>query len=322
MIDKEESWRIRAEKNIDRINNAFPNPEFENWVLCEKLILNAIALSESCIRILGISSSKAIQLLHKMTCYLYEQGRYNQCEPWMQLALTISERSFDDSHYYTATSLYNLAGYYHVQCKYTQAESLYQSSLSTREKAFGKDHPDVAFSLIGLASVYQSQGNNRAAESLYQRSLNIFEQTFGKDHPNVAYSLSGLATAYQAQGKYLAESLHKNSLAIRENNLSKNHPDVARSLSNLAFHYYLRNKNEFQSNEDFPYWVFLIPHVIGIIAVFFGIKKLISFSNKRLYFRKKQQIESLYIRSLIIKRESLGKNHPDIADDLNKLAIL
>lgn len=34
------SWFERAEKVVNRVNTAFPNPEFENWGLCEELPLS------------------------------------------------------------------------------------------------------------------------------------------------------------------------------------------------------------------------------------------------------------------------------------------
>jgi hypothetical protein len=35
---KKTSWHNRAEKVINRVNAAFPNPEFENWGLCKELL--------------------------------------------------------------------------------------------------------------------------------------------------------------------------------------------------------------------------------------------------------------------------------------------
>jgi hypothetical protein len=38
VINKEISWYERAEKVVNRVNTSFPNPEFENWDLCEELL--------------------------------------------------------------------------------------------------------------------------------------------------------------------------------------------------------------------------------------------------------------------------------------------
>jgi len=34
-MDKEIAWHERAEKVVNRVNNVFPNPDFENWGLCD-----------------------------------------------------------------------------------------------------------------------------------------------------------------------------------------------------------------------------------------------------------------------------------------------
>ena len=38
-MNRKTLWFERAEKVVNRVNAAFPNTEFENWGLCEELLL-------------------------------------------------------------------------------------------------------------------------------------------------------------------------------------------------------------------------------------------------------------------------------------------
>ncbi|MCX7096357.1 MAG: hypothetical protein NTV43_00445 [Methylococcales bacterium] len=63
-MDRKTSWHNRAENLINRVHNAFPSPEFENWELCEELLLSATA---ACVQIqqFTITSENAALLLNQ-----------------------------------------------------------------------------------------------------------------------------------------------------------------------------------------------------------------------------------------------------------------
>ena len=63
VMDREATWRERAERVVNRVNDAFPRPEFKNWGLCEELILSATATSEQ-ISIFDIETENAARLLN------------------------------------------------------------------------------------------------------------------------------------------------------------------------------------------------------------------------------------------------------------------
>ena len=140
--------------------------------------------------------------LNNLALLYRAQGKYEQAEPLLPRALTISEKALGPEHPDVAKSLNNLASLYQDQGKYEQAEPLYQRSLTIGEKALGPEHPDVAKSLNNLASLYQAQGKYEQAEPLYQRSLTISEKALGPEHPDVAKSLNNLASLYQDGTQY------------------------------------------------------------------------------------------------------------------------
>ena len=166
---------------------------------------------------------------------LFEQGRYDEAEPFARKVVELGAEKFGPDHPATAVIIDNLATLYQHQGKYAEAEPVFKRALAIREKALGAEHPDVGQSLNYLALLYQAQGKDAEAEPLYHRSLAIREKALGPEHPQVAIGLNNLAFLYHAQGKYAeAEPLFKRALAIWEKAHGPEHPNVAASLNNLA----------------------------------------------------------------------------------------
>ena len=76
------------------------------------------------------SQSLLIQLLLRMTYYLYNSGAYKSGVELALVALCISETSNGVNHPVTASSLNSLARLYENQGKYNEAEPLYQRALA------------------------------------------------------------------------------------------------------------------------------------------------------------------------------------------------
>jgi tetratricopeptide (TPR) repeat protein len=224
-------WAERAVRAVER---AFPQVEFANWGLCQRLLSHARACGKL-IDSLGFEFREAARLLNQTAYYLRERALFVEAEPLYQFSLAILEKALGPDHPDFATGLNNLASLYDDQGKYGEAEPLYRRSLAIREQALGPDHPDVATSLNNLAEFFRNQEKYDEVEPLYRRSLAIWQKALGADHPQFATGLNNLALLYKTQGKRdEAALLYKRSLAIRERALGVNHPDVAVSLNNLA----------------------------------------------------------------------------------------
>ncbi|MCX7096359.1 MAG: tetratricopeptide repeat protein [Methylococcales bacterium] len=137
MSDKEKSWRERAERVVNRVNDAFPEPRFQNWELCEELLLTAMAVYNQ-IEKFNIKTEIAALLLHKTAYYLNKISDYKEAEDLYKRSLTILEKIFDKDNVRIARSLNNLAELYRNQEKYTEAEPLYLRSLMIEKKLWVK----------------------------------------------------------------------------------------------------------------------------------------------------------------------------------------
>ncbi|QRO00167.1 tetratricopeptide repeat protein [Archangium violaceum] len=281
-------------------------------------------------------------------------GFYARAEPLHERALAIRESALGEDHPDVASSLSHLARLYQFQGRYGRARPLHERALAIRESALGKDHPDVAASLNSLATLHQLQGRYGQAEALYARALAIHEAALGKNHLLVAYSLSNLAFLSQDKGLYAqAEALYVRALAVYEAALGENHPKVADALLNLAQLYdeqglygrseplYARAILLFEATLDKPpsKAAYLLINVGGQIEPLYERALAISeesalgkthphiavpFNN--LAFLYNQAIfhrwETLHERGIALYEEAFGRNHPEVADLLVKLAAL
>jgi tetratricopeptide (TPR) repeat protein len=308
------------EEAILAMNEVFPNPEFKNWPLCERLLPHAIALADLektdvCER------EETGRLLHQMGLYLKERGQYASIEGFYLRSLEILEQQLGKDHPNVAASLNGLSLLYRSQGRYSKAEPLRLRCLEIEKKTLGENHPQFATSLNNLAGLYRSQGRYSEAEPLFVRSLSIRKQQLGQDHPDVAQSLNNLAELYRTQGRYSdAEPLFVQSLEILEQQLGKNHPNVATSLNNLAELY--RTQGRYSDAEPlFVRSLEILEHQLWA-----DHPDVASSLNNLAELYKSQgrysEAEPLFVRSLSIKEQQLGPDHPDVATSLNNLAEL
>jgi tetratricopeptide (TPR) repeat protein len=256
--------RMWAERAVRALDRAFPNVDFSNWPLCDRLLPQA----QVCAKLINqwdFEFSEAARLLNEAGVYLSERGRYTDVEPLYQRALAI-RTILGPENPDVATTLNNLAGLYVDRGQYANAEPLFKRALAIREKALGPEHldeaeplvlrglkirekaldpehPSVAISLKSLARLYHARQQYAAAEPLMQRALTIREKVRGPEHPSVATILNDLGTLYCARGWHeKAETLILRGLEIREKALGTEHSQVARSLVDLAGLYDARGR--------------------------------------------------------------------------------
>jgi tetratricopeptide (TPR) repeat protein len=312
-----ETRRVWAKRVVQALNEVFPEPNFEDWPQCERLLPHA-KMAARVIEDFGLSSAAAANLLNKSGGYFGDRAQYAEAEPLCRRALAIYENELGTEHPDTADSLNNLAGLYHKQGRYAEAEPLYQRALAIHENGLGTEHPDTANSLNNLAGLYHKQGRYAEAEPLYRRALAIREKALGTEHPYTANSLNNLALLYNYQGRYAeTEPLYRRALAIYEKAPGPEHPDTAVSLNNLARLY----NHQGRYTEAEP----LYRRALAIRENALGTEHpdtANSLNNlATLYHRQGRyaEAEPLCRRALAICEKALGPEHPDTAISLNNL---
>ena len=312
--------RYWAERAVQIVNQAFPEPKFSNWNRCKQLLPHA----QICTRWINeweIVSKEAGQLLDRTGSYLRKRAAYTEAEPLLQQAFTITEETLGPNYPELATILDNLANLYHAQGRHTEAELLFQRALVIYEKTLGSEHPELANVLGNLANLYTHQGRYAEAEPLYQKDLTIKKKTLGPGHPSLADTLNNLALLYAEQGRYTeAELLYKQTLTIREKALGPGHPDLAGALNNLALLY--AEQGRYAEAEP------LYQQALAIKEKTLGADhpELANTPHNLALLYAEQgryaEAEPLCKRALVIWEKTLGPDHPNVASALNNLADL
>lgn len=173
-------WMERA---LLAVNAAFPDVEHDTWSRCERLLPQALAVTER-IEWYHLTHREAGRLLYATASYLQDRARYAEAEPLYERALRILEQLLGPDHAQVASPLHGLASLYHQGGRYAETEPSYKRALRIWEQQLGAEHPQVATPLHGLANLYREQGKYAKAEPLYKRVLHIREQQLGPKHPN------------------------------------------------------------------------------------------------------------------------------------------
>ncbi len=312
--------RLWAERAVRAVNQAFPNVEYANWPLCDRLLPHAIAVACWIERDRMVFPA-AGRLPNQTAYYLTDRAQYAEAEPLYKQSMEIDRTALGERHPDYATSLNNLAELYHKMARRTEAEPLYKQAMEIRRTALGERHPDYATSLNNLAWLYYETGRHADVEPLFKQAMEICRTALGERHPRYATSLNNLAKLYYATGRNAeAEPLNKKAMEIYRTALGERHPDYAASLQNLAWLYYATGRHA----EAEP----LCKQAMEIDRTALGERHpdyAASLNNLAVLYRamgRHAEAEPLYKQAMEIYRAALGERHPRYATSLNNLAVL
>lgn len=184
--------------------------------------------------------------LNNLATFYVAVGRYEEAEPLLDRAVTLTRANLGPGHPYLAVTLQNLASLREAQGELAEAQPLLEEALEIDERALGASHPKVGHDLNRLAELAAAQQKLGEAEALFYQGLAIREDNLGPDHPEVAVSLMSLARFYAGQDQNaLAEALYRRALAIREKKLSPDDPVLADTLRHYAVFLRKTSRNEY-----------------------------------------------------------------------------
>lgn len=184
--------------------------------------------------------------------------------------------------------------------KFAPAEALYRTLIAAAR--------EFSFPLLlqakcrhNYAAMLSASGRYVEAEGVYKEAGTLWIASAGAHSDEYAKSLNNLAEVYRNLGRHTeAETAYQSSIAVRESLLQRHNMQLAVTLNNLAL-------EKLHPLGDSP----------GTPA---GNGKATTPDLDRK--RRIEEAEGAFQRSLRIKREVLGPNHPDVATSLNNLASL
>jgi CHAT domain-containing protein len=192
-----------------------------------------------------------------------------------------------------------------------------------------RNQGDNVEALFQRASELTQQGKYAEAEPLYQRALAILNQALTKLSPQqrqaIRRQVQGLVALaginrgllLASQGRHgEAKQMFQESLGVLEQALGRNHPDVIKMRQ--AFTTYAQQQQ--QARQTTPQVSPQRP--TGQSFALQEADRLNELGMEQ--YRKAQYAQALesFQRSLAIREQALGANHPDVASSLNNLANL
>jgi len=274
----------------------------------------------------GESHPSCAEILNLLGKCHFHQKNYDECEALFKQALSIREKAHGSDHPDLVKILNNLGLLYSRQMKKKEAESHLKRALQILENSPEPDQADLAECLHLLGELYSRNFKFEQAEPLLERALTIQEEIRGADHVQVVFAAMALAEVYREEGKFQeAEQLFKRAQAILEKALGPDHPVMIGVLHELAYCY--EDQKKFAQAEDLYKRIESMSEKISgtDLPKEFGTHDLkMSGMDGRVSLYQTQgrsrEAESLLKQELKEKEKTLGKEHPDVAKMLDRLA--
>lgn len=313
-------WSARI---VRLVNAGFPEPTFDMWTQCEKLLAHVFA----CVSLVGDKGADLLELgtlVSKAGRYLMERGRYQEAKPLLTLAVTLAEQPLTRDCSPLIARLLHQGEVSWRLGEVDIAHEHWQRALALCEQHLEAVHPQIAEALTTVGLLYTEQGRYAPAEPLYRRALHIYEQLWGpehEEHAETATVLNTLGLLYWEQGKYAqAEPLYRRALSIREQVLGSAHPLVGTPLNNLGLLYTEQGKYG-QAEPLYRRALLLREQTWGPDhpSVAFSLVGLAVLSTERGQY---EQAEAFAQRALRIREQTFGCEHRDVAVALVCLAHL
>lgn len=249
---------------------------------------------------------------------MYEKGEYNEARKLGEDALRITEAFNSPDHVDVAFSMNNLAGVYKALALYRRSETLYRTTIQIYVNHYGAGHVEVAAAMNNLAVLYLKLGRLSRAQALFLRSSAIIGKKLSPKDPVYSRSLSNVAELYRAKGELdRAESLQKRAVAIRSKYLGP-HNDTASSMQSLGLTY--SDKNDLEKARQWQQRALDMRKKVlpaGHADLGSSYHYLAKLERETAHYKA---AEADALEALSIRRNSLGENHPDVAETLTELS--
>ena len=227
---------------------------------------------------------------------------------------------------------------------YAAAESASLRLLQENIRVFGPDHPNVATALNLLGAAHLRQGKFNEAEGDFRRMLTIYEKRLGPEHEYTAAALNSLALVLEQLGDYKgAETLLRRASPSWTGSSARTTPTRPTTLSNLcaacstaraSSPARARTDQEARgarrrrgaarpvrrSRDPAPRGAGDPPEDARARSSPVTANSMSNLGRVLDLQGKYAEAEKMYREALAVREKALGRDHPDIATNLNNLA--
>ena len=198
----------------------------------------------------------------------------------------------------TGRLLNQIGLYLRGRAEFSEAQKIFEKALIIDETTHGLLHPTVAIRLNNLGELLETLGDLHSARESYERALTINAGHYGINHPTVASNINNLGNVFKKLADSTAIFLQEDSVVVR--GLLDSTGDGSRE------------------TRFGPRYGPLAPKVV---ASQLGIRQelLESSSAVRRAVEHLSDAQKCFDRAIAINRQTLGPNHPSVANNLNNL---
>ena len=258
--------------------------------------------------------------LNNLGLFLWTKGRTQEAEPYLKKALETLERANDKDPTVPALTTNNVGNLYYNKGRWKEAGEYWHRALAMHEK--GEMREPLACNTLGnLGTWHWARGEREKSWEYFRRALDHVEKKLNKDHPLYGGLLSYTGYNYLEEGRLdEAESALKQAMAIFEKRkLSASQFMVADCLRNWGELHRLRKEyaqSEKRFHESLAGWAKSVQKVPREAKTHFKLGIL--------YFdqEKWKEAEASFQKALETYDKAIGAAHPEIADVLERYALL
>ncbi len=251
---------------------------------------------------------------------------YPEMEAMGREGLRVARETFGDEHATVADALWLVGDALMHRRVLAEAEAFTRDSLAMQTKLRGRESAEVAHALYTLTSILRFQWAERVpdaaarlreAEAACREALATRRSLLGNEHPDVAKSLDALSSVLRSEGKLgESETVARESLALREKIFPGEHPDLTRSLQVLGE--ILAEQGRLDEAENY-----LRAGLEMGKRMHGGDGLAIAHDGLARVLQRKGDLpgaEMLFRQAIEIGKKHLGRDHPEVATYLVKLA--
>lgn len=220
------AWTIDRNWNRVEGERLFKAHQFQE---AEPYLENALAEAEE----QSSSAAKRIRLRTQLADAQRRQGKLEQAEQNLRLAIQLAAGSSDSSGYLLC--LDSLAEVFFAQGNYAASEKVSQEGVRIES---GLPHPDpmrMARRIHRLGLSRYREGKSEDAIPALEKGLQLHEQAYGDDHEETSRVLSELGAVYRAEGRHTeAQACLRRSLRFYQHSYGADDSRAIHDLHQLA----------------------------------------------------------------------------------------
>ena len=223
-----------VEQALILLSEKFPEGTFENWKICDELVVHAESVLRLTTNSTGIPAR--MRLLTNVASFQNTRGQYSSAESKRREVVKLKTESLGPDHIETLMAMDSLAMVLREQAKYEVADKISRQVLDKKETMLGKKNVETLNTAHLVATLLGDCGRHCDAEKLHRENYEARRELLGREHLDTLNSASSLSLELWELGRFAdAEEISQNALESRTQLLGETHPSTLEIAGTLGF---------------------------------------------------------------------------------------